>query len=97
MTRYIYALSQFHVLIHRTFTRLIEQNEFHTITLKELYERAYQSLNRLRRPNQQDKYYKIIEKGIEAVNAYHSFANGQIRPGACDITQRFETISIDTP
>ncbi|CAF3231564.1 unnamed protein product [Rotaria sp. Silwood2] len=97
MTRYIYALSQFHVLIHRTFTRLIEQNEFHTITLKELYERAYQSLNRLRRPNQQDKYYKIIEKGIEPVNAYHSFANGQIRPGARDITQRFETISIDTP
>ncbi|CAF3848620.1 unnamed protein product [Rotaria sp. Silwood1] len=97
MTRYIYALSQFHVLIHRTFTRLIEQNEFHTITLKELYERASQLSNRLRQSNQQDKYYKIIEKGIEAVNAYHSFANGQIRPGACDITQRFEPISMDTP
>ncbi|CAM2729399.1 unnamed protein product [Rotaria socialis] len=97
MIRYIYALSQFHVLIHRTFTRLIEQNEFHTITLKELYERASQLSNRLRQPNQQDKYYKIIEKGIEAVNTYHSFANGQIRPGACDITQHFEPISMDTP
>ncbi|CAF1212894.1 unnamed protein product [Rotaria sp. Silwood1] len=97
MTRYVYALSQFHVLLHRTFTQLIELEEFYTITLKQLYERVYQSSNRLRQPNQQDKYYTIIEKGIEAVNAYHTFANGQIRPGACDLTQRFETISIETP
>ncbi|CAF1461197.1 unnamed protein product [Didymodactylos carnosus] len=96
ITRYIYALGQFHVLLHRTFTQLIEREEFHTITLKQLYERAHQSLNRLRQPNQQNKYYTIIENGIEAVNDYHKFAGGQIQPGACDLTQRFETISMET-
>ncbi|CAF4039893.1 unnamed protein product, partial [Rotaria sordida] len=96
MTRYVYALSQFHVLLHRTFTQLIEGEEFHTITLKQLYERAYQASNSLRQPNQQNKYRATIENGIEAVNAYHTFADGQIRPGACDITQRFETISMET-
>ena len=93
MTRYIYALSQFHVLLHRTFTQLIEQDEFHQITLKQLYERAS---NRWRLHNEQNKYYTIIENGIEAVNAYHTFTNGQIQPGPCDISQRFETISMET-
>ncbi|CAF3150845.1 unnamed protein product, partial [Rotaria sp. Silwood2] len=97
MTRYIYALSQFHVLLHRTFTQLIERDEFHIVTLKQLYERASQSSNRLRQLNQENKYDTIIKNGIEAVNAYHAFADGQIRPGACDITQRFETISMETP
>ena len=97
MTRYIYALSQFHFLLHRTFTQLIEQEELLTITLKQLYERAYQSSNRLRQPNQQNKYYTIIQNGIEAVNDYHKFADGQIQPGACDLTQCFQTISMETP
>ncbi|CAF1318308.1 unnamed protein product [Rotaria sp. Silwood1] len=71
--------------------------EFYTITLKQLYEQAYQSSNRLHPPSQQDKYSTIIEKDIEAVNAYHTFANGPIRSGAYDdLIQLFETISIET-
>ncbi|CAF3815136.1 unnamed protein product, partial [Rotaria magnacalcarata] len=97
MTRYIYALAQFHILLHRTFTQLIEQEEFYDITLNEVYKRASQSRNPLIQISQEEKYRKIIDNGIEAFNAYHKFTNGQIRPGACDITQGFETISIDTP
>ena len=96
MTRFIYALSQFHILLHRTFAQLIEREKFLKVSLEELYERACQSSNRLHQPNQQNKYKTIIENGIEAVNTYHQFADGQIRPGACDLTQRFETISMKT-
>ncbi|CAF1387496.1 unnamed protein product [Rotaria sp. Silwood1] len=55
---------------------------FERLKLEESY--AYQSSNRLHPPNQQDKYSTIIEKDIEAVNAYHTFANESIRPGAYD-------------
>ncbi len=34
---------------------------------------------------------------MEAINAYHHFTDGFIRPGACDETQRFSTVSRDTP
>ncbi|CAM4848309.1 unnamed protein product, partial [Rotaria magnacalcarata] len=39
----------------------------------------------------------IIENGIEAVNEYHHFSDGFIRPGACDETQRFSIIGWQTP
>ncbi|CAF1416941.1 unnamed protein product, partial [Rotaria sordida] len=97
ITRYIYALSQFHILLHRTFTQLIEREEFLTITLKQLYERVHQGSNHFYEINQKNKYYTIIQNGIEAINAYHKFTNGQIRPGACDTTQLFQTISMETP
>jgi hypothetical protein len=93
MTRLIYPLSQFHILLHRTFAQLIEREEFLQVSLEELYKQACQSSNRL---HQQNEYKTIIENGIEAVNTYHQFADGQIRPGACDLTQRFETISMKT-
>ncbi|CAM4822618.1 unnamed protein product [Rotaria magnacalcarata] len=97
ITHYIYALSQFHILLHRTFTQLIERDEFHKITLQQLYERADQSSSNLGQANQKVKYQAIIENGIKAVNDYHTFADGLIQPGACDMTQRFESISQATP
>ncbi|CAF3824124.1 unnamed protein product, partial [Rotaria sp. Silwood1] len=97
ITRYIYALSQFHILLHRTFTQLIEQEEFLTITLKQLYERAHSISNRFRQKNQENNYYTIIENGIEAVNTYHKFTDGLIQPGACNTTQHFQSISMETP
>ncbi|CAM4874703.1 unnamed protein product [Rotaria socialis] len=97
ITHYIYALSQFHILLHRTFTQLIERDEFHNITLQQLYERADQSSSNLGQANQKDKYQTIIENGIRAVNDYHTFADGLIQPGACNTTQRFESISQATP
>ncbi|CAF4244673.1 unnamed protein product, partial [Rotaria magnacalcarata] len=97
ITHYIYALSQFHILLHRTFTQLIERDEFHKITLQQLYERADQSSGNLGQANQKVKYQTIIENGIKAVNDYHTFTDGLIQPGACDMTQRFESISQATP
>jgi hypothetical protein len=100
ITHFIYDLSQFYLLLHRTYGQLIEQDEFSVITLKELHERSekhFNNSNRFRYPNQNNKHLLIIENGIKAVNAYHQFADGLIRPGACDETQRFTTISIDTP
>ena len=97
ITHYIYSLSQFHLLLHRTFNRMIEENEFFQITLQELYERACQFLKIDRNSHLETTYRTIIENGIEAVNAYHRFADGLIRPGPCDLTQRFQTISIETP
>jgi hypothetical protein len=97
MTRYIYDLSQFHLLLHRTYAQLINRDEFLAFTLKELHTRAHQNVTGARQENLQEKNLKIIQNGIEAVNAYHRFADGLIRPGACDETQRFQPISIDTP
>jgi len=100
ITHFIYDLSQFYLLLHRTYGQLITRDEFSIITLKELYERSEKQLknsNRFRYLNQNNKNLLIIQNGIKAVNTYHQFADGLIRPGACDETQRFTTISMDTP
>jgi hypothetical protein len=100
ITQLIYDLSQFYLLLHQTYTQLIKQDEFFSVTLRQLHELGQKNCNNsehLRYRNQKNNYLLIIQNGIDAVNAYHSFADGLIRPGACDETQRFETISLDTP
>lgn len=96
ITHYICSLSRFHLLLHRTFNRMIEENEFFKITLQDLYERACQFLKIGRNSHLDTMYHTIIDEGIEAVNAYHKFTDGYIRPGPCDLTQRFEIISMET-
>ncbi|CAF4204447.1 unnamed protein product [Rotaria sp. Silwood2] len=100
ITKLIYDLSQFYLLLHQTYTQLIEQNEFSTITLKELFNRSQKCYNHSyyqKYKNQDKTHQSIIDKGIQAVNIYHQFTNGFIRPGACEEIQHFSTISFDTP
>jgi hypothetical protein len=100
MTKYIPDLSQFYLLLHQTYTQLIERDEFLTITLQELYDRAQKHfVNRHHQKyrHETNNHSIIIDKGINAINAYHQFTDGLIRPGACDETQRFSTVSRDTP
>ncbi len=100
ITKFIYDLSQFYLLLHQTYTQLIERNEFLTITLKQLFDRSQKHYNYShyqQYQNENKTHETIIENGIEAVNEYHRFADGLIRPGACDETQRFSQISFDTP
>ena len=92
MTHLIYDLSQFYLLLHQTYSQLIEQDEFHGMTLQKLYDQGEKY-----RQNEIKPHRTIIDNGIKAVNEYHQFADGLIRPGACDETQRFQTISFDTP
>ncbi|CAF2702978.1 unnamed protein product [Rotaria sp. Silwood2] len=99
ITKLIYDLSQFYLLLHQTYTQLIERSEFLTITLKQLYDRGqkhYNTSHYQKYQNEDKTHQLIIEKGIEAVNIYHQFSDGLIRPGACDETQRFSIISFDT-
>ena len=96
MTHLIYDLTQFYLLLHQTYTQLIEREEFSVITLQELYQRGEKNSTQSNFSHQNNQHLLIIENGIKAVNAYHSFADGLIRPGACDETQRFTTILIDT-
>lgn len=97
ITKLIYDLSQFYLLLHQTYTQLIEQKEFLNITLKQLFERGEKYLNHSQYQNDNKTHQIIIENGIEAVKKYHQFSDGLIRPGACDQTQRFTIISFDTP
>jgi hypothetical protein len=100
MTKWIYDLSQFYLLLHQTYTQLIERDEFHTITLEELYQRGQRHSNEphhFQHHNKNSNYSMIIENGIQAVNAYHQFTDGLIRPGACDLTQRFTKMTRHTP
>ncbi len=100
ITKLIYDLSQFYLLLHQTYAQLIERKEFITITLKELYDRGqkhYNHSNYQQYQNEKKTHRSIIDNGIEAINIYHQFADGLIRPGACDETQRFKTITFDTP
>jgi hypothetical protein len=100
ITKLIYDLSQFYLLLHQTYTQLIERNEFLTITLKQLYDRGQKQYNYShyqQYQNENKTHRSIIENGIEAVNYYHQCADGLIRPGACDETQRFTKITFDTP
>ena len=100
ITKLIYDLGQFYLLLHQTYAQLIERNEFLTITLKQLYERGqkyYNGFYEQQYQNENKTHRSIIDHGIEAVNTYHQFADGVIRPGACDETQRFTKITYDTP
>ena len=100
MTKYIYDLSQFYLLLHQTYAQLIEREKFIEITLKELHNRGKQHLTNytfLHRRHEVKNHMDIITKGIKAVNAYHTFTGGLIRPGPCDQTEYFEQISLDTP
>lgn len=99
MTQWIYDLAEFYLLLHRTYGQMIEREEFLEITLKELHQRAEKLLSSTtsKNSNSQKTYHTIIEKGIEAVNAYCKFTNGMIQPGACDEKESFKEISKDTP
>ena len=100
MTHLIYDLTQFYLLLHRTYGQFVQREEFSTITLNELHQRAEKQLRNymnMKYIQCRTKHLRIIENGIRAVNAYHQFTNGLIQPGACDKKQRFTTISIDTP
>ncbi|CAF3638441.1 unnamed protein product [Rotaria sp. Silwood1] len=100
MTKHIYELSRFYLLLHQTYAQLIEREKVWDITLKELHDRAKEHLSNFtcwHRRSEAKNHMDIITKGIEAVNAYHTFTNGLIRPGPCDETQRFTEISLSTP
>ncbi len=100
ITKLIYDLGQFYLLLHQTYTQLIERNEFFQITLEELYERGQKYYNHShyqQYQNENKTHRSIIENGIEAINTYHTFADGLIQPGACDATQRFTKITFGTP
>ena len=100
ITKSIHDLSQFYLLLHQTYTLLIERDEFLTITLDELHKRSEERGNGSTYApgrNQQRSHAIIIDNGIKAVNDYHQFADGLIRPGPCDATQRFMKISRETP
>ncbi len=100
MTKYIYDLSKFYVLLHQTYTKLIERDQFSEMTLQSLYERGekhYKNTHRVSLLKENTPRQTIIDNAIEAVNAYHEFSDGLIRPGACDRTQRFASITKDTP
>lgn len=91
MTSFIYDLSRFYLLLHRTYTQLIEPDEFYQLTLREFCRRG----ERFHRDS--FRHLNIIKKGIDAINAYHRLNNGLIQPGACDETQRFYSISLHSP
>jgi hypothetical protein len=100
ITKLITRLARFYILLHQTYTQLIKEDEFFEISLKELHARAnkrseqfYDSYDQ----NEKENHRDIIDHGIEAVNAYHRFSQGLIRPGACDQTERFKPIEFDTP
>ncbi|UJR29383.1 hypothetical protein I4U23_010595 [Adineta vaga] len=98
--KWIYNLSQFYLLLHQTYTQLVERDEFLNVTLEELYKRGEKHSNNhqnFQHHNHNTNYSIIIDHGIEAVNAYHDFTDGLIRPGACDLTQRFTKITRNTP
>jgi hypothetical protein len=100
ITNSIYDLSQFYLLLHQTYTLLIERDEFLTITLDELHKRGEERGNGSTYApgrHQHNSHATIIDNGIRAVNDYHQFADGLIRPGPCDATQRFTEISRQTP
>ena len=96
VTRLIYDLSQFYLLLHQTYSLLIEQDEFIEVTLEDLSKRAEQHSNIVDQ-HLREQHHLIIKNGLNAVNIYHTFADGLIQPGACDETQRFEKVSIKTP
>ncbi len=99
MTKYIHDLSKFYVLLHQTYARLIEQDEFLEVKLQQLYElgkKHYKNMQQTQLLNGNKSHQSIIDNGIKAINEYHKFAGGLIRPGACNETQHFLAIDMNT-
>jgi hypothetical protein len=99
MTKHVYDLSKFYVLLHQTYTKLIERDQFSDVSLKDLHERGekhYKNTHRVSLLKEKTPHEVIVQNGIKAVNAYHEFADGLIRPGACDRTESFLSITMDT-
>ena len=96
MTHLIYDLGQFYLLLHQTYSQLVKEDEFEMVSLQELINRGQNRLPSANRLQLIDQHEKIIKKGIKAINDYHSFSDGLIRPGACDERQRFTPVSIET-
>lgn len=100
ITRSIYDLSQFYILLHQTYSFLIEKSEFIEVTLEEMHKRGQKRFNKsdnLLQGDRNGNHDVIIENGLRAINAYHGFTDGLIKPGACDETQRFEKVTNETP
>jgi hypothetical protein len=100
ITSSIYDLSQFYLLLHQTYSLLIERDDFMSTSLQQLYEHGqeyYRNTEFLLHGDRNSHHMLIIENGIKVVNLYHKFTDGLIRPGACDQTQYFQPITIDTP
>ncbi|CAM4842781.1 unnamed protein product [Rotaria magnacalcarata] len=100
VTKLITPLTRFYLLLHQTYTQLIKEDELFTISLEELHERAEKRFHQFYdayHQNEEENHRTTINNGIEAINNYHQFAHGLIRPGACDQTQRFEKIEFQTP
>jgi hypothetical protein len=99
VTKLITHLARFYLLLHQTYTQLIKKDELFAISLRNLHARAEQRSDQFYDSydqNEKENHRTIIDNGVEAVNSYHQFAHGLIRPGACDQTQRFERITFDT-
>ena len=63
-----------------------------------LTENNYENLRIFSQIDDENKTHRmIIENGIQAVNDYHNFSNGFIRPGACNETQYFSKIQFESP
>ncbi|CAF0920677.1 unnamed protein product [Didymodactylos carnosus] len=91
ITTLIYDLSRFYILLHQTFTQLISIQTFEIITLAE-----FLTIGKKQFRQNENFYDNIVQKGIEAINRYHTFTNGYIQPGRCNLTQQFQSITIDT-
>jgi hypothetical protein len=99
MTKYVHDLSKFYVLLHQTYTQLIEQDKFFEIKLQELHElgkKHYKNMQQTQIFNENKSHQSIIDNGIKAIKEYHQFAGGLIQPGACDETQHFMAIDMHT-
>ncbi|CAF1299608.1 unnamed protein product [Rotaria magnacalcarata] len=100
VTKLITHLARFYLLLHQTYAQLIKTDELLTMSLRNLHARAEKRFHQFYNPydqNEKENHRTIIDNGIEAVNSYHQFSHGLIRPGACDQTQLFKTITFDTP
>lgn len=95
LTRWIYEMSQFYLLLHENFGFLVEQEELSDFTLSQLYKRAKSTLSQNHQRFHKD-YLLIIENGIRAVKEYHAVTNGQIGAGACNNQQYFSPITMET-
>ncbi len=82
-------MSKFYVLLHQTYAKLIERDQFFDVTFENLHgrgEKHCKNIHRVSLLKETTPHEFIIKNGIEAVNAYHEFADSLIRPGACNRT-----------
>eukprot|EP01043_Picozoa_sp_COSAG02_P014978 COSAG02_NODE_626_length_19349_cov_11.664468_11_plen_2738_part_01 len=97
----VVPIAKLYFFIHENLGHMYSEAESRDMTLRDAVEACVEDLvpkdmSRKKRRQAKERILAEVERGIDAVNEFHSAEGGTLQPGACDETQRFDEIGDQT-